>query len=487
MRRELAVNQVLGAIVSTSFATEAQAQVALQPLFQQREIRVARFDPKDFAAKVAVTDADLQAYYQAHTDRFKQPEEAAIEYVVLDLDAVRAGIVVNEDDLKTYYKENLSQMAGKEERRARHILIAVGKDAPAAERSAAKERAQALLDQVRKAPTAFAEVAKKNSQDPGSASNGGDLGFFARGAMVKPFEDAVFGLQKDAISDVVETDFGFHIIQLTEVKQPPVPSFEDKRAEIAEQLKQQQAQRKYAEVAETFTNMVYEQSDSLAPVVDRLKLKLHTATGVTRTPAPGVQGALANPKLLAALFSTESVQDKRNTEAVEVGASQLASARITNYQPARTLSFDEARDKVRALYIASKAAELARAEGQARRAAWSDNTAAAGSALSAPLVVSRQSAQGQPPALLEQVMSVDQGALPAWVGVDLGEAGYQVAQVTRVVESLPLPTEAAAQRHQQYVRLWTNAEALAYYELLKQRFKAQIKVPRPDASRTSEG
>lgn len=487
MRRELAVNQVLGAIVSTSFATKAQAQVTLGPLFQQREIRVARFDPKDFASKVAVTDADLQAYYQAHTDRFKQPEEAAVEYVVLDLDAVRAGIVLNEDDLRTYYKENLAQIAGKEERRARHILIAVDKNAPAAERAAAKARAEALLQEVRKAPATFAEVAKKNSQDPGSANTGGDLGFFARGAMVKPFEDTVFGLQKNAISDVVETDFGYHIIQLIDVKEPPVPSFEEKRAEIEEQLKQQQAQRKFAEVAENFTNMVYEQSDSLTPVVEKLKLKLHTATGVTRTPVPGAQGALANPKLLAALFSTESVQDKRNTEAVEIGTSQLASARITNYQPARTLSFDEAHDKVRALYIASKAAELARAEGQARRAAWSDNAAAAGGALSQPLVVSRQSAQGQPPALLEQVMSVDQGALPAWVGVDLGEDGYRVAQVTRLVEGVPVPAETAAQRHQQYLQWWTNSEALAYYELLKQRFKAQIKVPRPDASRTAEG
>lgn len=487
MRRDLAINQVLGGIMSTSFVTPAQAEITLAPLFQQREIRVASFNPKDFASKVAVSDADLQAYYKDHTDQFKLPEQANVEYVVLDLDAVRAGIVLSEDDLKTYYKENLAQMSGKEERRASHILIAVAKDAPAAERAAAKERAQALLAQVRKAPETFAEVAKKNSQDPGSASKGGDLGFFGRGAMVKPFEDAAFGLEKNAISDVVTSDFGYHIIKLTDIKKPSVPTFEEKRAEIEGQLKQQQAQRKFAEVAETFTNLVYEQSDSLQPVVEKLKLKLHTATGVTRVPAVGAEGALASAKLLSALFSADSVKDKRNTEAIEVGPSQLASARITQYMPARTLSFDEARDKVRSLFVATKSAELARAEGEAKRAAWGKDAGLASSALSAPLVVSRQDAHSQPPALVEKVMSEDQTKLPAWVGVDLGAQGYLVAQITRVIEEKTPTENVATQRRQQYLQWWTNAEALAYYELLKQRFKAQIKVPRPEASPAAKG
>ena len=487
MRRDLAINQVLGAIASTSFVTPAQAQVTLAPLFQQREIRVTSFKPKDFAAKVQVSDADLEGYYKAHPEAFKQAEQANIEYAVLDLDAVRAGIVLNEDDLKTYYKENLAQMSGKEERRASHILIAAGKDAPAAERAAAKQRAEVLLQQVRKAPDTFAEVARKDSQDPGSAGQGGDLGFFGRGAMVKPFDDAAFGLEKNAISDVVESDFGYHIIKLTDIKKPPTPTFEEKRAEIEAQLKQQQAQRKFAEIAETFTNTVYEQSDSLNPVVEKLKLKLHTATGVTRTPAAGAEGALASPKLLSALFSSDSVQNKRNTEAVEIGPNQLASARITQYTPARTLTFDEARDKVRTLFIASKSAELASAEGEAKRIEWAKNESSPSKALSAPLLVSRQNLHDQAPTLVEKVMSVDQSKLPAWIGVDLGQQGYVVAQVTRIAENQTAPTNVVTQRRQQYVQWWTNAEVLAYYELLKDRFKAQIKVPRPSMAPVAEG
>ncbi|MGP1628841.1 MAG: SurA N-terminal domain-containing protein [Giesbergeria sp.] len=480
MRHDLAVSQVLGGIMATSFATPAQVDVTLAPMFQQREIRIASFHPKDFVSKVQVIDADLENYYKAHVDQFKQAEQANVEYVVLDLDAVRSGIVLGEDDLKTYYKENVASW---EERRASHILIAVDKDAPAVERAAAKERAEAILQQVRKAPESFAEVAKKNSQDTGSAKQGGDLGFFGRRAMVKPFEDAAYALDKNAISDVVASDFGYHIIKLVDIK---VPSFEEKRADIESQLKQQQAQRKYAEVAEVFANTVYEQSDSLQHVVDKLKLKLHTATAVTRTPAAGSEGALANAKLLAALFSSDSVESKRNTEAVEIGPSQLASARITQYSPARTLSFEEARERVRSLFLAGKSAELARAAGEAKREEWAKNADAAKGSLTTAMVVSRQNPNDQPATLVEKVMGQDPSKLPSWIGVDLGAEGYVVAQVTRIVEGPPVPENVMAQRRQQYVQWWTNAEGLAYYELLKKRFKAQIKVPRPSLTPITE-
>lgn len=485
MRYDLAVNQVLGAVVNTSFATPAQADVTLAPLFQQRQIRVAHFKPTDFASKVQVSDADLETYYKANADQFKQPERADVEYVVLDLDAVRASIALNEDDLQTYYKENAAQFAGKEERKASHILIAAAKDAPAAQRAAAKARAEELLAQVRKAPETFAEVAKKNSQDPGSAGQGGDLGFFGRGAMVKPFEDAAFGLEKNAISDVVESDFGYHIIKLTDIKAARTPSFEEKRADIENQLRQQQSQRKFAEIAETFTNMVYEQSDSLAPVVEKLKLKLHTATGVTREMSAEDKGVLASAKLRAALFSSDSVENKRNTEAIEVGPNQLASARITRYTPARTLSFEEARDKVRRLFIAKKSQELARSEGEAKRAEWTKNPASAGKTLSAPVVVSRQDVHDQAPALVDKVLSEDPSHLPAWIGVDLGTQGYAVAEIARIVDTQTPAEAVAAQRREQYAQWLTKAEALAYYDWLKQRFKAQIKVPKPSTELVS--
>ncbi|MFT4243172.1 MAG: SurA N-terminal domain-containing protein [Acidovorax sp.] len=481
VRRDLSVNQVLGGVMGSAFGTDAQVKLALDALYEQREVQVARFKAADYAAKVEPTDADLQAYYDAHPAQFQQQEQAAVEYVVLDLDSVRAGITLAEDDLRTYYKENLERLSGKEERRASHILINAAKDAPAADRDKAKARATALLEQVRKAPTTFAEVAKKSSDDKGSAAAGGDLNFFGRGAMVKPFEDAVFALKKGEISDVVETDFGYHIIQLTDIKTPPQPSFEQLRPTLEAELKQQQAQRKFAEVAESFTNGVYEQADSLQPVADKLKLKVQTATGVTRAPAPGAQGPLANAKFLEALFAQDSVQNKRNTEAIETGPSQMVAGRITAYTPARTLPLDEVRPRARSLYVAQKSAELARKEGEAKLAAWKATPAAA-TGLAAAVQISREQPQGFPRALIDAALHAPADALPSWVGADLGAEGYAVVKVNRVIPRQPPQADRARQERQQYVQWWTTAEGLAYYELLKQRFKVQIKAQRPDAA-----
>lgn len=480
IRQDLSVNQVMGGVMGSAFSGPAEARLALDALFQRREIQIARFNASAFVPKVVVTDADLEAYYTAHPAKFQQAEQASVEYVVLDLDAVKAGITLSEDDLRTYYKENMNRLAGKEERRASHILINANKDAPADARTQAKAKAEELLAQVRKAPGSFAEIAKKESQDPGSAPSGGDLGFFGRGAMVKPFEDAVFSMKKGEISDVVETDFGFHIILLSDIKTPRQPSFEELRPSLEAELKQQQAQRKFAEVAEAFANGVYEQADSLQPVADKLKLKIQTAEGVTRTPAAGGAGPLANARFLEALFQSDSLQNKRNTEAIEIGTSVLAAGRVTAYQPAMTLPLDKARDQVRAIYIAEKSAELARQEGQAKLTAWKAAPDAA-SGLTAALTVSRDRLQDQPRSVVDAALRANVDQLPAWTGVDLGAQGYAVVKINRVVPRDGVDDARARMEREQYLQSWASAEALAYYDLLKQRFKVQIKAPRPVA------
>ncbi len=480
IRQDLSVNQVMGGVMGSAFSGPAEARLALDALFQRREIQIARFNASAFVSKVVVTDADLEAYYTAHPAKFQQAEQASVEYVMLDLDAVKAGITLSEDDLRTYYKENLNRLAGKEERRASHILINASKDAPADARTQAKAKAEELLAQVRKAPGSFAEIAKKESQDPGSAPSGGDLGFFGPGAMVKPFEDAVFSMKKGEISDVVETDFGFHIILLSDIKTPRQPSFEELRPSLEAELKQQQAQRKFAEVAEAFANGVYEQADSLQPVADKLKLKIQTAEGVTRTPAAGGAGPLANARFLEALFQSDSLQNKRNTEAIEIGTSVLAAGRVTAYQPAMTLPLDKARDQVRAIYIAEKSAELARQEGQAKLTAWKAAPDAA-SGLTAALTVSRDRLQDQPRSVVDAALRANVDQLPAWTGVDLGAQGYAVVKINRVVPRDGVDDARARMEREQYLQSWASAEALAYYDLLKQRFKVQIKAPRPVA------
>ena len=330
----------------------------------------------------------------------------------------------------------------------------------------------ALLAQVRKAPKSFAEVARKNSQDPGSAAKGGDLDFFARGAMVKPFEDAVFGMKEGEISDLVESDFGFHIIQLTGIKSPKAPSFEAMRPQLEADLRKQQAQRKFAELAETFSNSVYEQADALAPVADKLKLSLKQAKGVTRMPTGGVSAELANPKVLQALFSDDAVGKRRNTEAIEVATNTLVSARIAKHYPSVVRPFAEVRDSVRQQFVQSRALELARVEGQARLAAWKAQPDTA--SLGQPVVISRDQLQAQDQTLVDAALRADPAKLPALLGVELGAEGYAVVRVNKIVPREAQSPEQAQQARQQFAQLWAQTEVQAYLAALRKELKVEI-------------
>jgi peptidyl-prolyl cis-trans isomerase D len=476
VRADLSQRQVAQGIQSSGFATEGLAKVSLDAFFEQREVRLARFTASELAAQVSLTDADMETFYNNNPALFQSQEQADVEYLVLDAAALQKSIALAEADVRAYYDQNAVRLSGNEERRASHILLTLAPDASAADKAVVREKAAALLAQVKAAPHTFAEVAKANSQDPGSAINGGDLDFFARGAMVKAFEDATFALQKGAISELVESEFGFHIIQLTDIKTPPQRSFGEMRAEIEAELKKQQAQKQFADSAEAFSNLVYEQGDNLTAAAERFKLEIQTARGLTRKPQASA-GVLANERLLNAIFAADSIDKKRNTEAIETASGQLVSARIVQYAPARTQPLAEVRDQVRQRLVAQRSADLARTTGAKQLDAWKSGADAAG--LSAALVVSRDNAQGLSGPVLNAALSADPKQLPAWVGVDLGEQGYAVVKVDKVLPRQPRDGQAKMQEVQQYSQWWSSAESSAYYDTLKERFKVRIKVPAP--------
>jgi peptidyl-prolyl cis-trans isomerase D len=476
LRDDLSKRQVVAGVLGTGFAMPAQANLALDAYFQQREVRVQRFAASDFAAQVKPTDAEIEAFYKENSAQFQAPEQADVQYVVLDAAALQNSVVLDAANVKSYYDQNASRLSGPEERRASHILLTASADAPAAEKDKVRQKAQALLEQVRKAPDTFAAVAKAESQDPGSAANGGDLDFFGRGAMVKPFEDVVFSLEKGAISDVVETDFGFHIIQVTDIKAPKTKTFEEMRPQIEADLKQQEAQKLFIEASETFGNLVYEQSDSLQPAADRLKLEIKTLEGVTRQAGPQA-GPLNNARMLTAIFADDAVQNKRNTEAIEIAPGQLASARVVKYQPARTRPLAEVRESVNALLIARRSAELAQEAGAKQLEALKGGADA--SALSAPLTVARDKPQDLSASVLRAVMSADTQSLPAWVGVKLNGQGYVVVKIEKTLPRASGAGKPQGQELQQYAQWLVAAEGQAYYETLRERYKVKILVPEP--------
>ena len=484
VRQDLSQRQVTQGVVASALNTPAVAKASLQAFFERREVQLARFSTAEFLAKVQVSDAEVADYYTANPAQFQADEEADIEYLVLNLQAVTQGLTVSDADIASYYEQNAARYASKEERRASHILINAAASAPAAEREAAKAKATDLLAQATKAPGAFAELARKHSQDPGSAPGGGDLGFFQRGAMVKPFEDAAFALAKGALSGVVESEFGYHVILVTDVKPSVARPLAQVKPEIEAELKKQMAQREFAEKADVFGNLVYEQANALTPVADKLKLKVQTTKGVKRQPTPALPPALANEKLLTALFSSDSVDKKNNTEAVETAANQLVAARIVAHRPAHTLALDEVKPRVLALLKNQKAQALARQEGEK---ALADGKAGGAVKLLPAAVVSRDKPLGLQPQELSAALRADTASLPAWVGVDLGVQGYAVLKVIKQQDREAPTAELAAQELRQYSQWWVSAEGQAYYNLLKKRLKVEMKVPQPGVSAAKQG
>lgn len=483
VRRDLSAQQVLSALQASAMASQTQSDLALQAFLQRREIQIQRFSPASHIAKVQVTEADLEKFYQSHSEKFRSPESADVEYLVLDAAGLSKTIQLPEQDIKTYYEQNVQRLSSQEQRRASHILISAAKDAPAGDKDKARAKAESLLQALRKDPKSFAELARKNSEDPGSARNGGDLDFFARGAMVKVFEETAFALKKGEISPVVESEFGFHIIQLTDIKLPVKPSLEAMRPQLEADLRQQQAKRQFAEYAETFSNSVYEQADTFKPVAEKLRLQVQQAKGITRSLQASNPGVLANPKILEALFAEESISKRRNTAAIELGNNTLVSARLVNYRAAAVLPFAEVRDEVRAEFVKDQALALAKAEGEARLADWQKQVASA--QVGPALVVSRDQSQGQPQKLVDAVLRADPSAMPTMVGVDLGPMGYAVARVNKVVPREEPASQQKAQTREQFTRLLASAEAAAYMTHLRSQFKVQILAPKPKASSAS--
>jgi len=435
LRRDWAEQQFRDSIVGTTFVPKATLDGFIRLSQQTREVSVVNLAPEQYLAKAAVKPEEVKAYYDAHPKEFTIPERARVEYVELSLDALAAKQQVIPEDVKKVYEEQAQggKLGVPEQRRASHILISVPADAKDDVRKAAEAKANAIAAEVRKKPASFADVAKKESQDPGSAAQGGDLGFFSRGAMVKPFEDAVFDpkVKKGEIVGPVKSDFGYHIIKLTDVKGGTVKSLAEATPEIEGNLKKQAAQKAFTDAAEQFSNLVYEQSTSLQPVADKLGLAIQQSPWLEKG-KPSPVPALANPKIQAEIFSDATLKGKRNTAAIETGTNTLVAARLLEYKPEELRSFDSVKAEVEVKLKREAAVKLANEDGAAKLKELQAGKDA-GLKCPAPLGVNRQKPGGLFPVVIDKVFRADPKKLPAYLGVET-PVGYSLVQVSKVVE-----------------------------------------------------
>lgn len=475
LRRDLAIQQTNAVIQGTAFSPKTVATHIATLNQQVRNVQELPFTPAAFKSQVKLTDAMLEEYYKKNAAQFEIPETVKAEFVVLSGELVESQIKVDDADINGYYEQNLARYKTEEQRRASHILISAGKAASVGEKANAKAKAEKLLAQLRKTPADFAKLAKENSQDPGSAERGGDLDFFGKGMMVKAFEETAYKLKEGEISDLVESDFGYHIIRLTAIKPAATRSLAEVKENIVDEIKRQQAGKKFAEMSEQFTNMVYEQSDSLKPVADKLGLKIETVASLTRKPNPALpKGAAFNqPKFLAALFADEATRNKRNTEAVEVAPNVLVAGRVLEYKPVTKTPLAEVKPVVEDRVTNIEAEQLARKAGEAKLAEVRSGAAAE---FGANLAVSRNKADGIPGQAMAAIMKADITALPAYVGVSLPGRGYSIYRINSVAADAVDEVNMKAEQ-QQVDEFLAAQEMAAYLGVVKKRAKAEILKP----------
>ncbi len=458
VQQELGMRQLTDAYVNNGYASNNTADNLIRLNEQQRVVSMSPIMADAFLKQTSVDDATVKAYYEKNATEYQTPEQARVEYVMLSAEALLPQVTVDDAEIKKYYEEHQPDFSTQEQRQAAHILIAVAAQAPDADKQAAKVKAEQVLQQVKQSPGKFAVLAKQYSQDPGSAANGGDLGVFARGMMVKPFDDAVFQLKPGEISGLVQSDFGFHIIKLLAIKPAKVRALAEVKSEIELKLKMQKAGDKFAELAEKFSNVVYEQSDTLKPAAELVKAPLQQSVWLNKAQA---ETPPWTDKALQAVFSKEVLKDKRNSTAVEIAPNTLLAVRLLEYKPASTRPLAEVSDAIRQKLQHQQAVEMAFKQGKATleqlkrgekpNLVWKEGKA---------MTRAQLSAQGGD--LARQVFQANAAHLPAYVGVENAQGGYLLVRVDEV-KDVAAVDETKRARYVQEIRKLTGDELLQAY------------------------
>jgi peptidyl-prolyl cis-trans isomerase D len=350
LRRDVLFRQAESGFAQSAMVMPSDMQSLLRLQAQQREASVAILKPARLRERVKISTQAIEQEYTTNAERYKSPERIRIEYIRLAAEDLAKDIRVSEDEVRKAMAEGSTNAAGKEERRASHILIKLSQGAAAQEEKAAMAKAQDLRAKLL-AGADFATLARKNSEDPGSAVQGGDLGFVGRGAFAREFEQTLFALKKSGeLSAPVRTSFGLHLIKLTGVKGLSAASVPT-RAKVEAEIRAHKAEERFFELSEKFHNLVYEQTDSLKPTAEVLGLKIETSGWVTR--AGGGSGMAAEPKVIEAAFDPEVLSQGRNSNTIEVGRNTLVALRMAAHEPRSLRPLAEVRGEIEKTLLAS--------------------------------------------------------------------------------------------------------------------------------------
>lgn len=477
-RRLLEIQQLQDGIARSSFVTgeELARRVALQR--ESRRIEWISFPVERFHESVDVTDAEIEARYEETKERWKTTETVDLEYLELKLADLASDVQVDEEELRAFFDEEKTRepqrFATTERRRAAHVLVRIDDDTSDAQ---AKKHIETLAQRIESGEE-FAAVAREASDDPGSAAQGGDLGWVERGLMVPAFEEALFALEPGKVSGPVKTEYGYHLIRVDEVESGHTQTFEEAREEIADELARRRAEDRFFDLADRLASLTFENPGSLQPAAEALGLEVQTVADVERESG---QGIAAQAPVREAAWSTGVLESGENSPLVELADDHAVVLRVAQHHPAEQRPLEAVADEIEAELRDSEALARSRELGaQAReRLAAGETLADVANSLQGDFVggvtVSRDDDSVPPPVAQAAFDAPRPAGSPAVTGAE-GPGGYYVV---RVVEATPgsieaLPEEERTSLVASLTQAQGGEELAAYLARLRQRAKVSV-------------
>tara|TARA_B100000686_G_scaffold291871_1_gene320182 strand:- start:5125 stop:7014 length:1890 start_codon:yes stop_codon:yes gene_type:complete len=467
IRQNMMRQQVVDGYLKNGFISNTVVKNIISLSEEKREINSIQIQPSGFLSKIKPNDNEIKEYYSNHQDEFKRPEEIKVEYLVLSLDNLAEEIVINSNETHKYFEENKADFGEVEQRQASHILFSAPDTSSDEDRASALSKAEELLVQIKQAPHKFAEFAKEHSQDAGSADKGGDLGFFSRNMMDKDFEDEIFQMKPGEIRGPIKTGFGFHIIKLSAIKDGKSINFDEVKDEVEKRIRRQKVSKNFGDKAEEFRNLVYEEGDNYRLAAETLKLPIKKSGWINK--AGGKEQYLNDTRLLQVMFSEDSIENKQNSEVIEINQDNLISARVIEYRPAIVLSMTEVREKIIGILARKMASDQAVKDGTEKLAQLQRGEKNIVTWESSNMTVSRNDPKGLEEEVMRAIFKVKPFSFPAYTGIINSQGGFSLIRINNVIDAVSPDEEKINTFSRQLQQLYSQEEFLSYLSAIKQR------------------
>lgn len=442
-RAELALDTVLGPVRDTAALPQPVLDGLKRALTEERTIRLRVFQAKDYTQGVTVTSQDIKTWYDAHQDDLRLPEQVSADYLVLDEAAAVASVSdISEAQLKDYYEQNKTRYVVPARINVSHILVKLPSGASDEATKAALTAAEDISRRARAEPAQFAELARKESQDAGTARGGGELGWIQRGTLPLPMEQAVFALKQGEISDPVKGPDGYHVFIANEVQAEKGETFDEARTKVESEVRHQLAAERFADMATSLTSLVYDNPSSLEPAAKELGLQLHQAQGIARDrlltadeagpkAAAASQDAaiLGDVRVRQALFSRQVLTDKQNSGVIEISPDTMVVVRVNAVTPAHVPDLDKLQAHIQTQLESERAQAAAEAAGEKALALLKETPSE--DHFQDPVTISRLDSAGLSKAVMDAAFAIPHESLPAYGGVSLPDA-YAIVQIDRI-------------------------------------------------------